>query len=92
MLILLYKRINKRWEIWLICPECKYKYTEQKVKYILSYGNQNDKKEISKIKQLLKVNNTKKLVLSNPNLIFCPIVDCDGYGIRNDKDSRFCIL
>ena len=75
----------------LVCPECKHKYTEQKVNNILSYGDKNDKKEISKLKQLLKVNNTKKLVLSNQNLMFCPIVDCDGYGIRNDKDSRFCI-
>ena len=36
-------------------------------------------------------NNLKKLILSNPNLMFCPIVNCEGYSDKNNNKEGFNI-
>ena len=38
--------------------------------------------EIINLKKLLEKNFAKKIVLSNPNLIFCPIKDCEEFATK----------
>ena len=76
----------------LFCPECKDLYTNDKIEQILLF-NSKDKKEINNLRKLLKKNNTKETVLSNPELMFCPIVNCDGFSKKNSgKEFNICNL
>ena len=82
----------------LFCPECKFVYTKDKIEQILLF-NIKDKEEINKLKSILEKNNTKQMILSNPELMFCPIVNCEGYAKKNNnkeynictKGHKFCI-
>jgi len=40
------------------------------------------------LKILLEKNNTKEIVLSNPDLMFCPIANCEGY-CNKKSNSKF---
>ena len=50
------------------------------------------------LRKLLEKNNTKEIILSNPDLMFCPIVNCDGFSRKNNeqeynicnKGHKFC--
>ena len=79
---------NGKYEIG--CPECNDKYSEKKIDQILSFNKKN-KKEIRDLKNLLNKNNLKNFVLSNPNLMFCPIVNCGGFAEKNNKNFKFNI-
>ena len=80
------------------CPYCLMEYNEDRVMKILSDNNLN-KNEVNNLKLLYKKNKLKFFVLSNPDLIFCPIVNCEGYAKKNEnslknkcnKGHEFCI-
>ena len=43
------------------------------------------------MKYLLEKNKTKEIVLSNPDLMFCPIVNCEGYcNKKTNKKFNIC--
>ena len=63
----------------IFCPGCKFVYNKEKIEKILSFNNQN-KNGINNLKKLLEKSNTKQMVLNNPELIFCPIANCEGYA------------
>ena len=71
------------------CPNCKESYDEEMIEQILLYNNDNE--EISMLKKLIKKNNLKKLILSNPNLMFCPIVNCEGYVDKKNNKNGYNI-
>ena len=81
------------------CPDsdCDCILTEKIIDKILSFNNSN-KNEVISLKNKLENNKTKEMVLSNPNLMFCLIVDCNGYckKIINknyntcNKGHKFC--
>ena len=81
----------------IFCPGCKFVYNKEKIEKILSFNNQN-KNEINNLKKLLEKSNTKQMVLKNPELIFCPIANCEGYAKKNNnyyfnicnKGHKFC--
>ena len=52
-------------------------------------NNSNDI-EVNNLKILLEKNNIKEIVLSNPDLMFCPIVNCEGYNNKK-SNSKFNI-
>ena len=83
------KELIKNGKYELYCPECKIIYDKMKIEQILSY-NIESKNEIENLKKLLKNNNLKNYILSNPNLMFCPIADCEGFAEKN-KDSNYNI-
>ena len=62
------------------CPEsdCDCILTKERIYKILSFNNSNDI-EVNNLKMLLEKNNAKEIVLSNPDLMFCPIANCKGY-------------
>ena len=80
------------------CPYCQMEFNENRVKDIFSYNNTNQN-EANNLKSLYKKNKLKFLVLSNPELVFCPIANCDGYAKKNrnslknkcNKGHEFCI-
>ena len=82
----------------LFCPNCELLYTEEKIERIFSFGS-NDKNEVNKLRKLLEKSSTKEIILSNPDLMFCPIVDCDGFSKKNseqeynscNKGHKFCV-
>ena len=73
------KELIKNGKYALFCPECKFIYTKDKIDQILLF-NIKDKEEINNLKKLLEKNNTKEIILSNPELMFCPIVNCNGFA------------
>ena len=85
----------------LCCPECKTIYGKAKIEQIFAINNNSrNMNEIINLKKLLEKNIAKKIVLSNPKFIFCPIKDCEGYAPkikimnqnynRCSKGHRFC--
>ena len=76
----------------LFCPECKFVYTKDKIQQILLF-NIKDKKEINNLKKLLGKSNTKEIIISNPELMFCPIVNCEGFAKKNnDEEFNICTM
>ena len=69
------------------CPYCFNEYNEDRVMKILNY-NKADKIEIANLKSLYKKNKLKFFVLSNPDLVFCPIANCDGYAKKNKSSLK----
>jgi hypothetical protein len=52
-----------------------------------------NKEEINNLTKLLEKNNTKEIILSNPELMFCPIVNCDGFAKKNNnKEYNICTM
>ena len=92
------KELIKNGKYSLFCPECKFVYTKEKINQILSF-NMKDKEEVNNLKNLLEKSNTKEIILSNPELMFCPIVNCDGFAKKNNNENynictkghKFCI-
>ena len=92
------KELIRNGKYSLFCPECKFVYTNDKIDEILSFNIKNEE-EINNLKKLLEKSNTKEKVLSNPELMFCPIVNCDGFAKKNKnkeynictKGHKFCI-
>ena len=76
------------------CPnhECNEIYNKKIIEEILTNSGEN-KDEIKNLKMLLEKNISKNLVLSNQDLMFCPIVDCQGYAHKNNnKNYNICNL
>ena len=71
------KELIKNGNYALYCPECKNIYTKNKIEQIFSLSKD---KELNNLKILLEKNNTKEIILSNPELMFCPIVNCNGFA------------
>ena len=69
------------------CPYCFTEYDEDKVMKIFNY-NKDNKIEVDNLKALYKKNRLKFFVLSNPDLVFCPIANCDGYAKRNESSLK----
>ena len=86
------KELIKNGKYALFCPECKFIYTKNKIEQFLLFNIKN-KDEINNLKQLLQKNNTKEMILSNPELMFCPIPNCDGFARKNNnKEYNICTL
>ena len=72
------------------CPKCKYLYTKDKIEQILLFNTYN-KEEVNNLKQLLEKNKTKEIIFSNPEFMFCPIVNCNGFAKKNnEKENNIC--
>ena len=92
------KELIREGKYSLFCPECKFIYTKNKIEQILNF-NIKDKEEIYLLKKLLRNSNTKQFVLSNPELMFCPIANCEGFAKKNNNQEynictmghKFCI-
>ena len=69
------------------CPYCQEEYTEDRVMKIFDSSTKNNE-EITNLKSLYKKNKIKFFVLSNPDLIFCPIANCDGYATKNESSLK----
>ena len=69
------------------CPNCFDEYNDDKVMTIFNF-NKNDEEEINNLKYLYKKNKLKFFVLSNPDLVFCPIANCDGYAKKNSSTLK----
>ena len=80
------KELIRNGKYSLFCPECSFVYTNDKIDEILSF-NMKNKVEINSLKKLLEKSNTKQLILSNPELMFCPIVNCDGFAKKNKNEE-----
>ena len=86
------KELIKNGKYSLFCPECKFVYTKDRIDKILSF-NIKDKEEIIKLKKLFKKSNTKQIILSNPELLFCPIANCEGFAKKNNnEDYNICTM
>ena len=80
------------------CPFCFEEYNEDEVLEIFNFNKKNEG-EIKNLKNLYKKIKLKFFVLSNPDLVFCPIVNCDGYAKKNslslkhtcNNGHEFCI-
>ena len=91
------KELIKNGKTELSCPQCNNSYNREKIEDIFSKSDEN-KNEIENLKQQLDKNITKKKIISNPNLMFCPIIDCQGYAKKNidnncniyNKGHKFC--
>ena len=87
-LYLYIKELIKNGNHILFCPECKNIYSKNKIEQIFSLSKD---KEVNNLRILFEKNNTKEIVLSNPELMFCPIVNCVGFAKKNDdKDYNIC--
>ena len=87
------KELIKNGNYELYCPECKSIYSMAKIERILSFNNNKNKTEVENLTKLLKKSNTKQIILSNPNLIFCPIANCEGYSNKNsNKNYNICTM
>ena len=74
------------------CPDsdCDCILTKVIIDKILSFNNSNDF-EVNNLKKLIEKNKTKEVVLSNPDLMFCPIVNCEGYcNKKTNKNYNVC--
>ena len=97
-LYLYFKESIKNGKCELFCSLCKIMYDENKVKDIISskYGTEEEKNNLL---CLYEKNKLKNQILSNPNLMFCPIPDCKGYATKNNssnynicnKGHKFCV-
>ena len=91
-LYLYVKELIKKGKSEIFCPDCKIIYNKEKIEEIFKYNHLN-KNEIKDLKYLLEKNITKNLVLSNRDLMFCPITDCQGYANKNnDQKYNICNL
>ena len=70
------------------CPnsDCNCILTKETIDKILSFNNNSNDIELNNLKNLLKKNKTKEIVLSNPDLMFCPIINYEGYC--NKKSNK----
>ena len=92
------KELIRNGKYALFCPECKFVYKKNKIDQILLFNVKN-KEEINNLKKLLEKSNIKEMILSNPELMFCPIVNCEGFAKKNDNEEynictmghKFCI-
>ena len=76
----------------LYCPGCNCVYTKDKIEEILNFNIKNEE-EIYLLKKLLNKSNTKQFVLSNPELMFCPIPNCEGFAKKNNnKEYNICTV
>jgi hypothetical protein len=74
------------------CPDsdCDSIISKEIINKILSFNESNDF-EVKNLKALLEKNKTKEIVLSNPDLMFCPIVNCEGYCYKKtNKKFNIC--
>ena len=69
------------------CPYCLDEYNDDRVTSTLNFSRA-DKAEAKNLKTLYKKNKVKFYVLSNPNLVFCPIVNCDGYAKKSSSSLK----
>ena len=84
------KELIKNGKSELFCPQCNTKFNKDKIEEIFVNNNGN-KNEIENFKKFLENNNTKNIILSNENLMFCPIIDCQGYAKKNiDNNYNIC--
>ena len=82
------KELIKNGKYALFCPECRNIYTKNKIEQIFMLSKD---KEVKNLKKLLEKNKTKDVILNDPELMFCPIVNCDGFAKKNDKrDYNIC--
>ena len=92
------KELIKNGKSEIICPHCKAEFDQKKVEQIFEYNDNTNNKEIENLKKLFYKNKSKKIVLSNTNLIFCPFPDCEGYAKKIsglpfnkcNKGHQFC--
>ena len=97
-LYLYIKELIRNGKSELCCPNCKIEYDKSKIENILS-NNFGNKEEKNMLLRLYEKNIFKNKIISNPNLIFCPIPDCEGYSFKNNspkyntcnKGHQFCI-
>ena len=86
------KELIKKGKYALFCPACSFLYTMNKIEKILSYNNKYQN-EIINLKKLLEKSKTKNIILSNPELMFCPIANCDGFAKKNkNKEYNICTM
>ena len=86
------KELIRNGKYTLFCPECGFVYKKDKIEEILLFNIKN-KEEINNLKKLLEKSNTKEIVLSNQELMFCPIVNCDGFAKKNkNKEYNVCTM
>ena len=74
------------------CPDsyCDCLLSKEIIDKILSFNNSFDF-EVNNLKYLLEKNKTKEIVLSNPDLMFCPIANCEGYcNKKTNKKYNIC--
>ena len=75
------------------CPDsdCDCILTKEIINKILSFNNNSNDIEVNNIKILLEKNKTKEIVLSNPDLMFCPIINYEGYcNKKSNKEFKIC--
>jgi len=92
------KELIRNGKYALFCPECKFVYKKDKINQILLFNIKN-KEEVNNLKKLFEKSNAKEIILSNPELMFCPIANCDGFAKKNDNEEynictmghKFCI-
>ena len=80
--------IKEQKEIICANSKCQYKYKEKIILSILSKYCK-DIKEFNQLKNTYEKIKIKFLVLSKPDLIFCPIPDCNGYAKKGSDCSRY---
>ena len=76
------------------CPEndCDSILTKEILDKILLF-NKSSNAEINNLKNLFEKNKTKDVVLSNPDLMFCPVVNCGGYcNKKSYKNFNICSM
>ena len=84
------KELIKTGKYSLFCPECKLVYTKDKIEEIILF-NIKDENEVNNLKALLKKSNAKEFIISNPELMFCPIPNCDGFARKkNNQEYNIC--
>ena len=91
------KELIKNGKYELFCPQCNNIYSNEKIEEIFALSGEN-KNEINNLKELFEKSITKNIILTNPNLMFCPIKDCQGYAKKNiksnynicNKNHKFC--
>ena len=76
----------------LVCPNCSFIYTKDKIEQILSFNIENIE-EVNNLRKLLEKSSTKEIILSDPELMFCPIPDCNGFAKKNsNKEFNICTM
>jgi len=74
------------------CPEsdCDSILTKEILDKVLLFSKSSNA-EKNNLKNLLEKNKTKDIVLSNPDLMFCPIVNCVGYcNKKSNTNFNIC--
>ena len=76
----------------LVCPNCSFIYTKDKIEQILSFNIENIE-EVNNLRKLLEKSSTKEIILSDPELMFCPIPACNGFAKKNsNKEFNICTM